>query len=255
MKEPKNIYFASDFHLGIPNYEESLKREKLLVKWLDEIKEQAKEIYFMGDIFDFWFEYRTVVPKGYTRLFGKIAEITDSGIPVHLYKGNHDMWAYDYLSTELGIQMHRNPEIKVFNNKRFYIGHGDGCGPGDHGYKFLKKVFEGKLNQWFFKLIHPNTSFRLALYFSRRSRLASITKGKGTFNGKEGERLYHYCESVLKNDKDIDYFIFGHRHIPLDLEVGEKSKYINIGDWITYFSYVVFDGNEVRIERYNKTSQ
>jgi len=144
----KKIYFASDFHLGVPDKERSLTREKLAVKWLDEIKHDAAEIYLMGDLFDFWFEYKHAIPKGFTRVLGKIAEINDAGIPIHLFTGNHDMWMYDYLPEELGVTIYREPVIKTFNGKKFYLGHGDGLGPGDHGYKFIKKVFASPMSGW-----------------------------------------------------------------------------------------------------------
>ncbi|MCK5839474.1 MAG: UDP-2,3-diacylglucosamine diphosphatase, partial [Bacteroidales bacterium] len=166
MVEEKNIYFASDFHLGVPDHESSLVREKLFVRWLDEVRGDAGEIYLMGDIFDFWFEYKTVIPKGFVRILGKLAEITDSGIPVYLFKGNHDVWAFDYLQKEINIQLFRQPEIKLFGNKKIYLAHGDGLGPGDTGYKFLKKMFAFRPNQWLFKWLHPDIGTRLGLYFS-----------------------------------------------------------------------------------------
>ncbi len=250
----KNIYFASDFHLGIPDYKSSLKREKLLVKWLDEIKNDAKEIYLLGDIFDFWFEYKTVVPKGFVRLFGKLAEITDSGIPVYLFKGNHDIWAFDYLNKELNIQIHRKPLVKEINNKRFYLAHGDGLGKGDNRYKFLKKIFECRFNQWLFKWLHPDIGTRLGLYFSSKSRLANIAREgkKEKPKGYENERLFVFSKNLLDKGANIDYFIFGHRHIPLNAKINDTSKCIILGDWITNFSYAVFDGKDVELKYYKK---
>ena len=169
----KKIYFVSDFHFGVPDTENSRKREDLFVRWLDSIKMDAEEIFLMGDLFDFWFEYKTVVPRGYTRLLGKLAEISDSGIKIHLFRGNHDMWAFDYLNKELQIEIHRDPEIKVFNNKVFYLAHGDGLGPGDRGYKFIKKVFQCRINQWLFRWIHPDIGIHLGLFWSKKSRYAN----------------------------------------------------------------------------------
>jgi len=169
----KKIYFASDFHLGVPSYEKSLEREKLLVKWLDEIKKDAEEVYLMGDLFDFWFEYKHAAPKGFVRLLGKIAEITDSGIPVYLFTGNHDMWMFDYLPKEIGVKIYREPIEKKFGSKTFYLGHGDGLGPGDKGYKFIKKVFANKFCQWLFARLHPNLGIGMAHYWSRKSRVAN----------------------------------------------------------------------------------
>ena len=174
----KKTYFASDFHFGIPDHNSSLEREKRLVRWLDMIKNDADEVFLMGDIFDFWFEYRNVIPKGFVRLLGKIAEFTDCGIPVHVFRGNHDVWAFDYLEKEVGVQLHREPEIREFDGTKVFLAHGDGLGPGDNGYKFLKKVFEFKPNQWLFRWLHPDWGTRMGLYFSSRSRLAHVAKEK-----------------------------------------------------------------------------
>ena len=251
-KQTKKVYFISDFHLGIPDKENSLKREKLLIKWLDEIKNDASEIYLMGDVFDFWFEYKTVVPKGYLRFFGKIAEICDSGIPVNLFRGNHDIWAFNYLHEELNIQLHRKPEIKIIMGKKFYLAHGDGLGSGDKGYKFLRKVFEFKLNQWLFKWIHPDIGARMGLYLSRRSRIANLIKeGKKENNIKDkDEMLYKYSKDILKNDPSINYFIFGHKHIPRNSQLSKSSRLIILGDWLTNFTYAVFDGETVELKMY-----
>ncbi len=248
----KHIYFASDFHLGIPDYQASLKREKYLVQWLDDIRKDAAEIFLMGDVFDFWFEYSTVVPKGYTRLFGKLAELTDQGIPIHLFKGNHDIWAFRYLTDELGISLHRKAEIKQFGNKLFFLAHGDGLGPGDTGYKLIKKLFENKCCQFAFKWIHPDIGTRLGLYFSRRSRLANIALEKRPdfqFN-PENHRLAIYSKSVLEKKPQIDYFVFGHQHNPVDYKLNDKSRMILLGDWLTHFTYAVFDGEQLSLKQY-----
>jgi len=256
LENTKNIYFASDFHLGIPDHDSSLKREKLFVKWLDEIKNDAAEIYLMGDIFDFWFEYKTVVPKGYVRLLGKLAELTDAGIPVHLFRGNHDVWAFDYLNKEINIQLHREGLIRNFNGKRFYLAHGDGLGPGDHGYKMLKKIMECRFNQWLFRWLPPDWGTRMGLYFSHKSRIAGIIKeGKKEQSPKlEDEMLYIFSQDYLKKDPSIDFFIFGHRHILCDEKLNEKSRFITLGDWLTNFSYAVFDGKELELKLYTNFS-
>ena len=244
------LYFASDFHLGIPNAESSLKREKMLVSWLDKVSKDASEIFLMGDVFDFWFEYKFVVPKGYVRLLGKIAEITDSGIPVHLFRGNHDVWAFDYLDEELGVILHRKPEIREFDGKNIYLAHGDGLGPGDHGYKFLKKVFELRLNQFLFRWLHPDIGSRMGLYFSKRSRLANITK-EGKYENKSihhEERLIQFAETEAQSNPEINYFIFGHRHIPIIKKVSDKAEIVILGDWISHFSYGVFEDGKMRID-------
>ncbi|PCJ24406.1 MAG: UDP-2,3-diacylglucosamine hydrolase [Flavobacteriales bacterium] len=246
---PKKIYFASDFHLGSPNYEESLKREKRIVSWLDEIRIDAKEIYLVGDIFDFWFEYKHVIPKGFVRLQGKIAELTDSGIPIHIITGNHDMWIFDYLPKELGITLHKKNIIKEYNGKKFLIGHGDGLGPDEKQYKMLKAVFASKICQWAFARIHPNFGIGLATSWSRKSRKSNINYEE-VFHGANNEKLVIYCNDYIKKDSSIDYFIFGHRHLPLEINIGEKAKYINLGEWIKFNSYAVFDGEKLEMKEY-----
>lgn len=246
------LYFASDFHLGIPDSKSSLVREKKLVSWLEEVRKDADEIFLMGDVFDFWFEYKYVIPKGYVRLLGKIAEITDSGIPVHLFRGNHDIWAFDYLQEELSVQLHRRPVIREFDGKKIFLAHGDGLGLGDNGYKLLKKVFEFKPNQFLFRWLHPDLGSRMGLYFSRKSRLANLSK-EGKSENKSihhEERLIHFAEQEAKLNPEIDYFVFGHRHIPLMVKAGEKAEVIILGDWLTHFSYGVFENGKMRLEYY-----
>jgi len=252
--EKTKLYFASDFHLGIPDYESSLKREKMLVAWLDKVSKDATEIFLMGDVFDFWFEYKYVVPKGYVRLLGKIAEITDKGIPVHIFRGNHDIWAFDYLNKELNVQLHRKPVVWEYDGKKFFLSHGDGIGPGDHGYKLLKKVFEFKPNQFLFRWLHPDIGSRMGLFWSKRSRLANIAK-KGKSENKSlhfEERLIQFAETESKKNPEINYFIFGHRHIPIQQKVGKDAEIIILGDWITLFSYAVFENGKMRIEYFQE---
>jgi len=248
----KHIYFASDFHLGVPDHDSSLKREKKLVSWLESIRYQAAEIFLMGDVFDFWFEYKTVVPKGYVRLLGKLAEITDSGIPVHIFRGNHDIWAFDYLQKEAGIHLHRKPQVREFNRKHFYLAHGDGLGPGDNGYKFLKKVFENRFNQWLFRWLHPDLGTRMGLYFSHKSRIANVAREeKSNFKiVTEEEMLYHHCQNLINSGEQYDFYIFGHRHIPLDFPLNEKARMIILGDWVTNYTYAVFDGEKLELKRF-----
>ncbi len=244
----KKIYIVSDSHLGIPSHAASLEREKRLVSWLDMASKDAAQIYLLGDIFDFWFEYHTVVPKGFVRLLGKLAEISDQGIPVFFFTGNHDMWAFDYFEKELGIKTYHEPIERIYNGKKFFIGHGDGLGPGDTSYKFLKKVFTNRTCQKLFSWLHPGIGTRMALYFSRKSRLANGPVDE-VFLGEEKERLIIYCKKMLQ-EKHFDYFIFGHRHLPMDIQVGPESRYINTGDWVSQFSYVVFDGEQLRLESF-----
>lgn len=246
------IYFASDFHFGIPDHSSSLDREKLFVRFLDEVKKDASEVFLMGDIFDFWFEYKTVVPKGFVRLLGKLAEISDAGIPISLFRGNHDVWAFDYLKQEIDIRLYRKPEVMEFSGKRFYLAHGDGLGPGDNGYKFLKKVFACRFNQWLFRWLHPDLGARMGLYFSRRSRLANMAKEgrKDATNGIEDEMLYKYASGMAAKHPDIDYFIFGHRHLPTQINLNENTEMVILGDWVSNFTYAVFDGQQLELLKY-----
>ncbi|HRD58018.1 MAG TPA: UDP-2,3-diacylglucosamine diphosphatase [Ferruginibacter sp.] len=244
----KKIYFLSDFHLGAPNAEASLEREKKICRFLDSIKTNAEEIFIVGDMFDFWFEYRQVVPKGYVRLLGKLAELTDAGIKIHFFVGNHDMWMNNYLQTELNIPVYFEPKEFEFNQKKFLIGHGDGLGPGDKGYKFIKKIFRNPACQWLFGILPPYLGIGLANYFSRKSR-AKTGMVDEVFLGEENEWLIIYSKEVLQK-QHYDYFIFGHRHLPIDVKLKNNSRYINLGEWIKYFSYAEFDGEELYLKYY-----
>jgi UDP-2,3-diacylglucosamine hydrolase len=249
-KPVPKIYFASDFHLGIPDHDSSLLREKMLVSWLDSIRADAAEIFLMGDVFDFWFEYKTVVPKGYIRLLGKLAQITDEGTPVHLFTGNHDIWAFEYLQNEINIQLHRHPENYILMGKKFYLAHGDGLGPGDNGYKFLKKVFSSRFNQFLFRWLHPDIGAKMGLYFSGKSRLANMIKDekKENLNRIEDEMLYKFASGLIKAGVEADYFVFGHRHRPADVEIGKGSRMIILGDWLTHFTFAEFDGINLNLK-------
>ncbi len=244
----KKIYFLSDFHLGAPNYEQSLVREKKIIQFLDEIKSTAATIFIVGDLFDFWYEYRKVVPKGYVRILGKLAELTDAGIPIHFFVGNHDMWMKDYFQTELNIPVYFEPKEFEFGNKKFLIGHGDGLGPGDHGYKLLKKIFRNPACQWLFGVLPPYIGMGLANFMSRRSR-AQTGATEEVFLGEDKEWLIIHCKELLQK-KFFNYFIFGHRHLPIDHRLTTESRYINLGDWINYFTYAEFDGDELQLKNY-----
>lgn len=248
MSKPKNTYFLSDAHLGIPDYHSSLKREKILVSWLEQVAPQAKAIYLLGDIFDFWFEYKKVVPKGYVRLMGAIAKITDQGTPVHFFPGNHDLWVKDYFSIELGMKIHPEPVVKEISGKRFFIAHGDGLGKGDKGYKLLKKIFTCKLCKWLFAQIHPDLATRIAGAFSKKSRMANA-KNDEKYLGPDKEVLVQFAKKMLEKDQ-IDFFVFGHRHLPLEIELNQNTTLFNLGEWYNLFSYGVFDGNQFQIEYY-----
>ena len=245
----KKIYFLSDFHLGAPDYKSSLEREKKVVAFLDSARHTAAAFFIVGDMFDFWFEYRHVTPKGYVRLLGKLAEITDSGIPVHFFVGNHDMWMRGYFEKELNIPVYFAPKTFDFHGKKFFIGHGDGLGPDDHGYKMLKKVFRNPVCQSLFGFLHPAIGIGVANFFSRKSRKKTGNADE-KFLGEENEWLIVFSRKVLAQEH-FDYFIFGHRHLPMDLKLTERSHYINLGDWIKYFTYVEFDGNEASLKTYS----
>lgn len=244
----KKIYFLSDFHLGAPNAEVSLIREKKIVQFLDEIKKDAEQIFIVGDLFDFWYEYKKVVPRGYTRILGKLAELTDSGIAIHFFVGNHDMWMNDYFQKELNILVYFEPKTFEFNNKKFMIGHGDGLGPGDAGYKFIKKIFRNKICQSLFGLLPPYIGMGIAHYFSNKSRSREDSNIE-VFLGEENEWLLTYSKEVLQKEH-VHYFIFGHRHLPIDFSLNENSRYVNLGEWINYNSYAVFDGNDLELKYY-----
>lgn len=243
----KKIYFISDFHLGAPTSEESLIRERKICQWLETIKADVSILFILGDVFDFWFEYRHVVPKGYVRILGKLAEIADKGIPIYLFTGNHDMWMFDYLPKELGIKLYRQPEEFNFDNRKFLIGHGDGLGPGDHGYKFIKKVFANKFCQWLFARLHPNFGISLANLWSRKSR-QHTGHHDAKYLGDDKEYLVQYIIETEKT-KHFDYYIFGHRHLPIDKQI-ESSHYINLGDWLSYFTYAEWDGSKLSLKKF-----
>ena len=223
-------------------------REKHVVSFLNEIKKDAAVVFILGDLFDFWYEYKRVVPKGFVRILGKLAELTDSGIAIHFFVGNHDMWMNGYFEKELNIDVYHDPKEFEFNGKKFLIGHGDGLGPGDHRYKFMKKVFRNKISQGLFGMLHPSSGIGIADYFSRKSR-AATGKEEEQFLGEEKEWLIIFCKEMLTK-KHFDFFIFGHRHLPIEYKLNEESVYINLGDWIKYNSYAVFENENVTLKYY-----
>ncbi|MCC6684341.1 MAG: UDP-2,3-diacylglucosamine diphosphatase [Bacteroidia bacterium] len=248
MTPDKKIYFLSDFHLGVPDYTASRERENRIVKFLDSIKHDASEVFLLGDLFDFWFEYKTAVPKGFIRLQGKLAELSDAGIKLHLFTGNHDMWMFGYFEQELNVTMYRKPQTFLLNNKKFYIGHGDGLGPGDKQYKRFKAIFRNRFCQWLFGKLHPDMGIGIANHFSNTSRESHEESDK-KFMGEDKEWLVVYCKEVLQKEH-FDFFIFGHRHLVLDIDLGSESRYINTGDWIRYNSYAVFDGQTLQLKKF-----
>lgn len=241
----KKVYFVSDLHLGVPNAESSLEREKKFCSWLNEIKADASDLYIIGDLFDFWFEYKRAVPKGFVRTLGKLAELSDQGIRLHIFAGNHDLWLNDYFSSELGAEVYFKPVLHTLLDKQFYIGHGDGLGPGDFGYKRMKKIFTNPICKWMYRWVHPDIGIKLASYFSYKSRYANGLKEE-VYLGDENEWLLQYCKRK-QNQLQVDYFVFGHRHLPIDKVVG-NSRYINTGDWISYFTYAVWDGVNLELK-------
>ena len=250
LPEGKKIYFASDNHLGAPTPEESAPRERIFVQWLDHIKEDVGVLFLLGDLFDFWFEYKTVVPKGFVRVLGKLAELADAGVPIHFFIGNHDLWMLDYLDKEIGIKLHYVPEEFTFNDKSFFIGHGDGLGPNDIGYKRMKRIFKNSFFQWCFRWLHPDLGMRLGHYLSVKNKLISGDED-AIFLGEENEWLAQYARR--KNQEKVrDFYIFGHRHIPLDIPI-EQARYINLGDWISHYTYAVFDGKALELKSWKTT--
>jgi len=242
------IYFASDFHLGVPDHQSSLIREKTVCAWLESIRSDAAEIYLVGDVFDFWFEYRDVVPKGFTRLLGKLAELSDEGIQITFFKGNHDMWTFGYLERELGLKVVSNELTIERNGKTFYIHHGDGLGPGDHAYKLLKKIFRSRVSVKLFGFLHPRIGIGLASFLSKSSRISKGGNDK-TYLGDDKEFIIVYCRELLKQ-KHFNYFICGHRHYPMTLKLSEDSEYVNLGEWVNDFTYAVFDGTELELKQF-----
>jgi UDP-2,3-diacylglucosamine hydrolase len=247
----KKIYFSSDNHLGAPTPAESLPREQKFVRWLDLVKKDAAAIFLLGDLFDFWFEYKTVVPKGFVRVLGKLAEISDSGIPIYFFVGNHDLWMGDYFEKELNIPTFRDVKEFTFNNSVFLIGHGDGKGPKDMGYKRMKKVFTNPAFKWLFRWFHPELGMRLAQYLSVKNKLISGDDDK-LFLGDQQEWLAQYAKRKLET-KHYDYFIFGHRHLAMKISLSDTSTYFNLGDWISQYTYGVFDGKEFTIQEFEAT--
>ena len=241
-------YFASDLHLGVDARLPSRARERLFVRWLDEVvAPDADALFLLGDVFEFWFEYRHVVPRGFVRLLGKLAELRDGGLEIHYFTGNHDLWMRDYLPRELGIPLHHRPLARRLDGARFLIGHGDGLGPGDRGYKRLKRLFRSPLAQWAYARLHPNFAIGLARRVSSLSR--SHTAGADAeFHGADGEWLARYAERKLAADPSLDFFVFGHRHLPIDLTLSDgRARYVNLGDWLDYQSYARWDGEALEL--------
>ena len=240
----KKIYFASDFHLGSFDISDSHKREKMVISWLSSIEKDAKAIYLLGDIFDFWFEYKKVVPKGFVRLLGKLADLIDKGIDIHYVVGNHDMWMNDYLEQEIGLKLHFQEFIINEDHKLIFLGHGDGLGKGDYTYKLLKVIFSSNICKWMFSRLHPNFGISLGQAWSNKSK-----NRQEKLVNEDKEILAGYCKEQQKNNP-VDYYVFGHRHIPIDVKIDERCRYINLGDWIHHNTYAVYSDQKLELKKF-----
>ncbi len=239
-------YFISDHHFGLTANIPSKVREKKFIIWLDKIKKDAGALFILGDMFDFWYEYKQAVPKGFVRVLGKLAELSDAGLPIYFFVGNHDMWMKDYFTQELNISIFFKPEIFEINNRKFLIGHGDGLGPGDISYKWLKKLFRNPVAQWAYRWLHPDIGLKLAKYLSQKNKLIS-GEYDHQFQGKEKEWLYLYAKNYLKKHPEINFFVFGHRHLPLQIPLNKQAIYYNTGDWLNHFSYLIFEDKKMTL--------
>jgi UDP-2,3-diacylglucosamine hydrolase len=245
----RKVYFASDFHLGIgtESPQQNRQREQKIVRWLDMVRKDCSDLFLMGDLFDFWFEYRQTVPRGHVRFLGKLAGLSDAGIALHIFPGNHDMWMFDYLSQEIGATIHKDPVRAAIGNKTFLLGHGDGLGPGDHMYKVLKFFFRNPVAQFCFRWLHPDIGVYLARTWSKSSRISKEGMGHD-FKGDQ-EYLVRYCAGI-ESSAHFDYYVFGHRHLALNVPIGPRSQYFNLGTWFNVCSYAVFDGSTMQLQQF-----
>ena len=243
------IYFLSDAHLGSVFHANSIDVERKMCRWFDAVKHDAKEIYLMGDIFDYWFEYKSVVPRGFTRVLGKISEITDLGITVYFFIGNHDIWLTDYLSKECGVIVEKKPVIRNYNGKHFFLAHGDGLGAESWSFKFVRKIYHNRFLRFLYAAVHPRWTMAFA---SRWSNYSRINGEIAPFMGEDKEHLVQFAKDKLKTEPKINYFVFGHRHIMLNLKLKEDSYIVILGDWMTYFSYGVFDGETMQLKQFER---
>jgi len=250
LKQKNKIYFASDFHLGAPSIENKKEHEKVVVEWLDYISSDAKEIYLVGDIFDFWFEYKKVIPKGNTRFLGKLCELVDKGIEINYFTGNHDIWIFDYLPNEVGVKVFKKPVVKIIDNKKFFIAHGDGLTKYEKSYNLLKSVFTNPFAQWLFRILHPDLGVKIAYAWSKKSREGNVDKPKSQFKGEE-EWLFKWAKETAEHTH-YDYYLFGHRHVAIKMDINKNSDLYFLGDWINLFSYAVWDGNELELKYFKK---
>lgn len=246
----KNIYFISDAHLGSLAIEHRRTQERRLVSFLDAIKDKAEAIYMLGDMFDFWYEYRFTVPKGYTRFLGKVSELTDMGVEVHYFTGNHDIWAYRYLKEECGVKLHFKPVIEEMYGKLFFLAHGEGLGEESRRFRFIQSVFHNRLCQRLFSALHPRWGINFGLQWARHSRMKRIDGQEEPYRGEGNEPLVQWTKAHMKQHPDINFYIFGHRHIELDLILHQNTRMFIIGEWMQSFTYAIFDGNTVSLHNY-----
>ena len=246
----KPVYFLSDAHLGCRAIRHQRTQERRMVTFLDAIKTKAAAVYLMGDIFDFWYEYKTVVPRGYTRLLGKISELTDMGVEVHFFVGNHDLWMTDYLEKECGVVVHHEPVTMEIYGKEFYLAHGDGLGTRSRSFRFLRYIFHNRVCQVLFSCLHPRWALELGLTWAKHSQKKHQRQKPPRFMGEDREELLVYSRKYLETHNNINYFVFGHRHIELDYPLGEDNRLFILGDWINLYTYLKFDGEEISLHRY-----
>lgn len=241
------LYFASDVHLGAPTIADHRKHELNFVHWLDKIKDDADEIYLLGDIFDYWFEYHTVVPKGFVRTLGRLAEMTDRGIKVHIFTGNHDVWMWNYLEKECGLIVHHDCCSVEADGRRLYIGHGDGVGGYDKGYALLKWLFTCRVAQVLYSWLHPDIAGWIATTWSGSSRKKDNKNVKfHSFRG-EDEHQVRFARTLLDKGEPIDYFVFGHRHVVADYPLNEACRLVVLGEWMEKCTYAVLDDGEISV--------
>ena len=251
----KNVYFLSDAHLGSLAIDHGRMQERRLVRFLDSIKEKAKAIYLLGDMFDFWNEYKYVVPKGYTRFLGKLSELTDMGVEVHFFTGNHDIWTYGYLEKECGLIVHTKPETTEIYDKVFYLAHGDGLGDHDRKFSLIRRIFHSRTCQWAFRHLLPATiGIKFGQRWSESNRRRHERQNIG-FLGENAEPLVLFAKQHAVQHPDIDFYVFGHRHIVLNLMLKNSSQVLIIGDFIREFSYATFDGDTMAIENFGARPQ
>lgn len=247
----KPVYFISDVHLGSLAIDHRRMQERRLVRFLDSIKDKAGAVFMLGDMFDFWYEWKHVVPKGFTRFLGKLSELSDMGVEVHYFTGNHDIWAFDYLSRECGITVHYEPLTTEIYGKLFYLAHGDGMGDPNRSFLLLRSIFHNRACQWMFSnLIHPNLAMKLGLSWAKRSRMKRIDGKEPPYMGEDKEHLVLFTKEYMKSHPDIDFYMYGHRHIELDLMLTSKTRMMILGDWISLFTYAVWDGEHLFMENY-----